>query len=83
LGRVAIEGKSEKVEVYEALDADPREAISLKVSSLERFDRALQLYASGDEAAARSGFSAIVAENAADGPAAYYLTQLCKPALVS
>lgn len=73
LGTLHVKGKAQGLAIYEAFDADPPDVVVRKQSSRDVFAKGLSAFEAGDRAVAREFFSSIVEENAADGPAAYYL----------
>lgn len=75
LGTLHVKGKSEKLEVYEAFDADPAELIVHKQDTIQQFREALAAFEAGDFMKARVEFAAIGSANKDDGPAGYYTTR--------
>ena len=57
LGRVQVKGKSESVNVYELLDADPEELRKRKIELCDEFEQALELYRKSDFVRAGAIFS--------------------------
>jgi class 3 adenylate cyclase len=53
LGTLQVKGKSDKLEVYEAFDADPSELIVHKQNTMQQFGEALAAFEGGDFTTAR------------------------------
>ena len=66
-------GKSEAVKVFEVIDADAIDIMSLKVKDLERFDEAVTLYQTQKIKDALALFEGIYNDNPADMVAALYV----------
>ena len=75
LGTLQVKGRTDKLSIYEAFDADAAGIIVRKESSAELFTLALTAYESGNLIQAESGFANVLAVDAEDGPAAYYLAR--------
>ena len=82
LGAVHVKGKSEKLHVYEAFDADTADLILHKRSTAIDFAEALLSFEAGEFLRAREGFAAIASANQADGASRYYAAQ-CEELLSS
>ena len=78
LGTLHVKGKTERLTIYEAFDADAAEIIVRKEGSAGPFTLALAAYESGNLTKAESEFANVLAANPDDGPAAYYLARCRK-----
>ena len=74
LGSGHVKGKAHHVEIYECYDADPADLAMHKRATYERFVDAVAAFEGGDPAASET-FTAILAANEKDGPAAYFLAR--------
>ena len=77
IDRVAVKGKSEAVKVFEVIDADAIDIMSLKVKDLARFNEAVTLYQMQKIKDALALFEGIYNDNPADMVAALYVERCC------
>jgi class 3 adenylate cyclase len=71
LGRVAVMGKRQGIELYEVLDGDPPERQAAKRAGLPAFDGAVAAFVAGAFADAAARFAAICGADPDDGAARY------------
>lgn len=71
LGRVAVMGKRQGIELYEVLDGDPPDRQAAKRAALPAFDAAVAAFVAGAFADAGARFAAICGADPEDGAARY------------
>jgi len=75
LGRVQLKGKTNPIDLYECIDGDEAELRSHKLSNLETFNQAMDLYFNKEFAMAAVAFQQIFKMNTADQPAKLFLNR--------
>lgn len=73
LGKVKVKGKEKSTGIYEGFDGDSPEVQSLKLLTMDAFDKGIHAFISGDFKQARTHFLEVIAVNKADNPAQYFL----------
>ena len=75
LGRVQLKGKSNPIDLYECINGDEADLQNHKLTNLETFDQAMDLYFNKEFAMAAVTFQQIVKLNPSDQPAKLFLNR--------
>lgn len=71
LGRVAVQGKTQGIDVYEVLDGDAPERRAAKVATLPLFEQALDAFVAGRFVDAAQAFEGVLGRDGDDAAARY------------
>ncbi|MGW9686719.1 response regulator [Flagellimonas sp. 2504JD1-5] len=78
LGMVKVKGKQKAIGIYECIDGDPVENISLKLETKPDYDRAIKLFFEQKFVDALALFDKILGENPNDSVTRYFITKTKK-----
>lgn len=72
LGKVQMQGKKREITIYEIFDSNPKEMIALKQETKEQFEKAVQLYQTGDYLKSQRLFMEVSQKNPQDAAAKFF-----------
>lgn len=72
LGKVKVKGKEKSTGIYESFEGDNPETQSLKLMTLEVFEKGIHAFIAGDFQKASTHFLEVLSVNEADKPALYF-----------
>ncbi|GLU44308.1 tetratricopeptide repeat protein [Allomuricauda sp. NBRC 101325] len=72
LGRVRVKGKHKSIEIYECIDGDSIQKISLKLETKSHYDKGIALYYEGQFDEAATAFQWVLYKNPGDTVAHYF-----------
>ncbi|MCR9262642.1 MAG: tetratricopeptide repeat protein [Flavobacteriaceae bacterium] len=82
LGKVRVKGKQKAIEIYECIDGDSIESISLKLETLSHYIEGIEAYFKGEFNAASTAFEWVLYKNPGDSVAHYFNDQAKKYAVL-
>jgi len=82
LGKVRVKGKQKAIEIYECIDGDSIESISLKLETLAHYTEGIQAYFKGEFNEASTAFEWVLYKNPGDSVTHYFNDQAKKYAVL-
>ncbi|MEO9511511.1 MAG: tetratricopeptide repeat protein [Flavobacteriaceae bacterium] len=73
LGKVKVKGKKKAMGIYECIDGDPIEIISLKLETLKEYNKGVTLFFEENFGKANTVFEKIIAKNPSDSVSQYFI----------
>ncbi|WP_127021163.1 tetratricopeptide repeat protein [Flagellimonas beolgyonensis] len=81
LGKVRVKGKQKSIAIYECIDGDAMESLSLKLETRKRFDEGIDLFFKAQFGEAASAFEWVLSKNPSDTVAHYFVERAKKYAV--
>ena len=82
LGKVRVKGKQKAIEIYECIDGDSIESISLKLETKKHYDEGIVHFFEGSFNEASTAFEWVLYKNPGDSVASYFNKQAKKYAVL-